>query len=322
MGKAKNDLGAPVPKFCLTLEEFRRTPEGRVRPSQELLAHFFTYDEKSATDRVFCHLPNEVRGPILSGWGIRGLKAALRDDDAKVAAVVQDALLAGDIDHAAFEEGLPAETLVSWVPLASIWAFWRGGKLSKKALGRALECAYDLGLFDARWFLDTLEGRGGKLRGTDVIAEGLTKADLTEWIRNVHKSGDGSARGLVTALGWEKIVTQTANDILVSVLDAMAAKVGLAPKGDAPPKVEAEPEADAGSLTDEGLVVDVEEEAAAAPPAAPKSLTPASPSKRPEPLGGKRRSIPAEPPAVEDDEEDENEQTAVFATDAPRPRGG
>ena len=32
-----NDLNAAVPKFCLALEEFRRTNDGRVRTSQELL---------------------------------------------------------------------------------------------------------------------------------------------------------------------------------------------------------------------------------------------------------------------------------------------
>ncbi|MEO8797022.1 MAG: hypothetical protein ABI551_03985, partial [Polyangiaceae bacterium] len=101
-----NDLVAAVPKFCLTLEELRRTSDGRVRTSQEFLAHFFSHDEKGSKDEIFRHLPQDVRGPILSGWGIRGLKAALRDDDAKVESVVFDALVAGDVDHAAFEGGL------------------------------------------------------------------------------------------------------------------------------------------------------------------------------------------------------------------------
>ena len=43
-----NDLVAAVPKFCLTLEEFRRSNEGRVRTSQEMLAHFFAHDDKSS----------------------------------------------------------------------------------------------------------------------------------------------------------------------------------------------------------------------------------------------------------------------------------
>ncbi|WP_394849492.1 hypothetical protein LZC95_18850 [Pendulispora brunnea] len=223
----KNDLNAAVPKFCLAVEEHRRTPEGRVRTSQEFLNHFFPYDDAKAKDQLFRYIPNDVRGPILAHWGIRGLKAAVRDTDDKVEAVVHDALVAGDVDHAAFELGLPPDVVVRWVPLSSWWTFWRGGKLSKKAIHKALEEAYDLGLFDARWFLDTVEGRGGKLRGTDVIAEGLTKADLTEWIKKIHQSGDGSPRGILAAVGWDKLVSQTPNDVLIGALDALALKVGL-----------------------------------------------------------------------------------------------
>lgn len=222
-----NDLAAAVPKFCLSLEEFRRTQEGRVRSSQELLAHFFAHDDKGSKDEIFRHLPKDVRGPILSAWGIRGLKAALRDDDAKVESVVFDALVAGDIDHAAFESGITSELIVKWAPLTSWWSFWRAGKLSKKAIGKALETAFDLGLFDARWFLDTVEGRGGALKGTDVLSDGLTKADLTDWVKRIHQSGDGTPKGIVLALGWEKIVAQTANDTLIAVLDAFAVKSGL-----------------------------------------------------------------------------------------------
>jgi hypothetical protein len=222
-----NELSSAVPKFCLALEEFRRTPDGRVRTSQEFLAHFFAHDDKGSKDEMFRHLPKEIRGPILSTWGIRGLKAALRDDDAKVESVVFDALVAGDVDHAAFEEGLTAELSIRWVPLTSWWSFWRAGKLTKKAIGKALETAFDLGLFDARWFLDTLEARGGQLKGTDVLSDGLTKADLTEWVKKIHQSADGTPKGIVAALGWEKIVTQTASDTLTAVLDAFANKSGL-----------------------------------------------------------------------------------------------
>jgi hypothetical protein len=222
-----NDLAAAVPKFCLALEEFRRTPDGRVRTSQEFLAHFFAHDDKGSKDEMFRHLPKEIRGPILSTWGIRGLKAALRDDDAKVESVVYDALLAGDIDHAAFEEGITADLSIRWTPLTSWWSFWRAGKLTKKAIGKALETAFDLGLFDARWFLDTIEARGGQLKGTDVLSDGLTKADLTEWVKKIHQSADGTPKGIVAALGWEKIVAQTASDTLTAVLDAFANKSGL-----------------------------------------------------------------------------------------------
>ncbi len=226
MDKARNDLSAAVPKFCLALEEHRRTPDGRVRTSQEFLSSFFQYDDKGNTDRVFKHLPNEVRGPIIAAWGVRGIKAALRDTDDKVQSVIHDALLAGDIDAVAFEEGLTPDTLVRWAPLGDLWAFWRAGKSTKQAIHKALTTAYELGLFDARWFLDTIQARTS-LRGTDVLADGLGKEDLTGWVKRIHETGDGSPKGIVGALGWDKIVNKTQNDALVAVLDAVAAKIGL-----------------------------------------------------------------------------------------------
>src|SRR5215472_12374058 len=213
----RNDLSAAVPKFCLALEEHRRTPEGRVRTSQEILATFFPHDEKVSTDKLFRYLPNEVRAPIIAAWGIRGIKSALRDTDDKVQQVVHDALVAGDVDHQAFEEGLTPETLVRWVPLGDLWTFWRGGKLTKQALHKALSTAYELYLFDARWFLETIQAKGGHLKGTDVLADGLTKDELTGWVRRIHETGDGSPKGIVSALGWDKIVAKTANDVLISV---------------------------------------------------------------------------------------------------------
>jgi hypothetical protein len=225
--KARNDLSAAVPKFCLALEEFRRTPDGKVRTSQEILATFFPHDEKSSTDKLFKHLPPDVRGPIIAAWGIRGIKSALRDSDEKIQAVVHDALVAGDLDHVAFEDGLSPETLVRWVPLGDLWSFWRGGKLSKQAIHKALSTAYELYLFDARWFLDTITAKGGSIRGTDVLADGLTKDDLTQWIHRIHETGDGTPKGIVASLGWDKIVAKTANDVLIAVLDAMVMKVGL-----------------------------------------------------------------------------------------------
>jgi hypothetical protein len=259
--KARNDLSAAVPKFALALEEHRRTPDGRVRTSQELLSAFFPHDEKVCTDKLFRYLPNEVRGPIIAAWGIRGIKAALRDNDEKIQQVVHDALVAGDVDHTAFEEGLAPETLVRWVPLADLWTFWRGGKLTKQAIHKALSTAYELYLFDARWFLDTINAKGGNLRGTDVLSDGLTKDELTQWIHRIHETGDGTPKGLVAALGWDKIVAKTPNEVLVAVLDAMVQKVGLvvttgkdstpklpeqpkaeAAKPDAPPKPEPKPE--------------------------------------------------------------------------------
>jgi hypothetical protein len=222
-----NDLSAAVPRFCLSLEEYRRTPEGRVRTSHELLATFFPHDETKCTDRLFRYLPRDVRGPIVAAWGIRGLKSALRDPDDKIQEVVHDALVAGDLDHAAFEEGLLPETLARWMPLADLWAFWRAGKLTKHAIHKALSVAYELHLFDARWFLEVVQARGGALKGTDVLADGLTKDELTQWIRRIHETGDATPNGLVGALGWDKIIAKTPNDVLVGVLDSVATRSGL-----------------------------------------------------------------------------------------------
>lgn len=227
---SKNDLDSAVPKFCFGLEAHRRTPDGRTRSPQEFLAHFFPHDSKSATDRIFRHMPRHVRAPILTTWGVRGRKSALMDDDSKVQSVVHDALVAGDIDANMFEEALAPDTIMRWVDLADWWTFWRGGKITKFTISKVLESAYALGLFDAAWFLETLRGGGGKLRGTDVLAEGLTKADLTDWIRSVHEGADASPKGLVAALGWDQIVLKTEDDVLVAVFDAMAVKISLAPE--------------------------------------------------------------------------------------------
>jgi hypothetical protein len=255
----RNDLTAALPKFCLAVEEHRRTPEGRVRSSSEFLRHFFPFDDKGVEDRVFRYLPKAVRGPIVTAWGIRGAKAALRDDDEKIQTVVHDALAAGDIDHGQFEAGLSAEVLMRWVSLQDWWTFWRGGRLTKNPILKALTAAYDLGLFDAKWFLETLQSRGGSLTGTDVLSEGLSKEDLTEWVRKIRESGDGSPKGLVSALGWEKIVAKTADDVLIAVLDAMAAKVALA---EGPKTVEAAAPVDApadGTSSETRPVVVMEE---------------------------------------------------------------
>lgn len=221
------DLEAPVTKFCLELEKDRRTSEGRIRNERDFREHFFPYDDNKARDRLLKFLPKEVRGPIIASWGIRGRKAANRDDDARVLAVVHDALVAGDINDGLFEEGLSAETVIRWVELADFWRFWRGGKHTKYSIQRALETGYQLGLFDARWFFDVLEGGGGKLRGTDVLAEGLSKTELADWIKHIHESGDGSPKGMLAALGWPTLVAKTANTVLLAVIDAFAQKNGL-----------------------------------------------------------------------------------------------
>ena len=197
----RNDRSAGVTKFCRAMEEHRRTEAGRVKNARELVDAFFPWTPMSANDRVFRHIPREVRGPVVSGWGIRGTKSALKDDDDRVKTVVHDALLAGDIDENSFESGLTPEILVDWIPLGEWWAFWRSGRITGVPVQRALATARELGLFDDRWFLENLKGRGGKLSGTDVVCDTLSKEQIVAWIRNIHQSGDGSPAGIVTALG-------------------------------------------------------------------------------------------------------------------------
>jgi hypothetical protein len=236
-----NDRNQAVTKFCLAMEEHRRTDAGRVRTSAELVATFFPYDTESATDKLFRLMPNEVRGPVLSGWGIRGGKAALKDDDAKVQNVIHDALVAGDIDDGAFEQGVTAQILVDWVTLPDWWAFWRSGKLSGVAIQKALATARELSLIDDRWFLATIEGRAGKLKGTDVVCDALTKDQVVAWMRKLHASGDGSPAGVVAAVGWDTILTKTSQDALLFTLDAFAKKVGLVPGTNGDPKIAMKP---------------------------------------------------------------------------------
>ena len=114
--KPRNDRQNAVTRFCLAMETFRRTDQGRVKNAKELVDHFFPHDATKAVDKVFVHLPREVRAPVVASWGIRGAKAALRDDDERIRNVVHDAMLAGDIDSSIFEEGLTADLVADWVP--------------------------------------------------------------------------------------------------------------------------------------------------------------------------------------------------------------
>jgi hypothetical protein len=225
--KPKNDRQNPVTKFCLAMEELRRTEVGRVKSAKELVDHFFPHDEAKATDRLFVHLPREVRAPVVAGWGIRGAKAALRDDDERIRNVVHDALLAGDIDEKTFEEGITPELVAGYVPLGEWWSFWRSGKVSGVPAQKALATARELGLFEERWFLENVEGRGGRLKGTDTLCDTLSKDQIVAWLRAVHASGDGSPAGIVAALGWETILAKTSQEALLFTLDALAKKIGL-----------------------------------------------------------------------------------------------
>jgi hypothetical protein len=226
------------------MEEHRRTDEGRVRTAKEFVGHFFPHDAAKADDRLFVRMPNEVRGPVLARWGIRGAKAALKDDDARVKLVVHDALLAGDLDDASFEEGMAAAVLVEWVALPAWWSFWRTGRLTPAAIQKALATARDLGLFDDAWFLRTMEGRGGKLKGTDALCDTLSKDQLIAWVRKVHESKDASPAGLVAAIGWDTVLARTAQDALLFTLDRLADKAGLTAEAENEPSDNAEPQAE------------------------------------------------------------------------------
>ena len=223
----RNDRNLGVTKFCLAMEEHRRTDAGRVRTAKELVTQFFPFDEKGAVDHLFKHIPKTVRGPVLSHWGIRGAKSAQRDDDDRVRLCVYDAMQAGDIDENIFEDGITSQIAIDWLPLQEWWGFWRSGKLTGAVIQKALATARELGLFDDTWFLTHVEGRGGKLKGTDIICDTLAKDQIVAWIRKLHESGDGSPSGLVSALGWETILTKTAQDALLFALDQLAKKIGL-----------------------------------------------------------------------------------------------
>jgi hypothetical protein len=225
--KPRNDRQNAVTKFCLAMEELRRTEIGRVKNAKEMVEYFFPHDATKARDQLFVYFPPTVRAPIISGWGIRGQKAALRDDDERIKSVVHDAILAGDIDEKSFEEGVSPAAIVDWVPLGEWWTFWRAGKVTGAPAQKALQTARELGLFDDRWFLENVDGRGGRLKGTDTICDTLSKEQIVAWVKGIHASGDGSAAGIVSALGWETILARTSQEALLFALDAFAKKVGL-----------------------------------------------------------------------------------------------
>jgi hypothetical protein len=214
-------------RFCLALEEYRRTPEGRVRTSEELVASFFPHDGDIVADQLFRYMPKETRGPIISGWKIRGPKAALRDDDDKIEEVVHDSFRSGDLTHEMFEESITPELLINAVPLTEWWIFWRTGKLTSQILVHALLVAHDQKLLSAGWFLDHVMSPDGDSRGIDVFASKLSKEDLTTWIREIATRGNASSEGIVTALGWEKILTALPVSSLMILIDGLITRIGL-----------------------------------------------------------------------------------------------
>jgi hypothetical protein len=299
----KNARGRPVTKLCLALETFRRTEEGRIRDAKAFVGHFFPITKDGATDRLFVHIPKEVRADLLSSWGIRGKKSALRDDDEKVRTTVSDALGAGDIDETVFEEGVTPEILIDWVPLEDWWSFWRGNAVPIGSVRKALAVARELSLFDERWFLEHLSLTSQKLTGTDVICAGLSKDQIVAWIHAVHASGDASPTGLVNALGWETILAKTAHEALLHVLDTLARQVGLA---EDPKKTEAaQPAAEATAAPKAPPAPPAEKPAAETPkpaaeapkPTAAEAPKPAAAAEAPKPTAAEApKPAPAETP--------------------------
>ncbi len=222
--------GTPSPelrRFCLALEEFRRTPEGRVRTSEEFLQSFFPHDAEIVADQILRYIPRETRAKIIAGWKIRGPKTALRDDDVKVERVVYDHLVSGDIDHVAFESGIAPEVVIQSVPLTEWWLFWRTGKLSASVLVHALTVAREQKLFDAKWFLDHLVASEGDATGIDVFAPKLSKEDLTAWVRAIATTSNATAEGIIGALGWDKVFSTLTVSTLLILLDALITRIGL-----------------------------------------------------------------------------------------------
>jgi hypothetical protein len=272
-------------------------------------------------------MPKEVRGPILSGWGIRGAKAALRDDDEKVASVVFDALAAGDLDADAFESALAPTKLLAWVPLASFWSFWRAGAINKPSLLRAFTSAYELKLLDAKAFFDNLKARNGELTSTDVLGNALNKDDLIEWVRKIHAAGDGSPKGLLEALGWEKIVAKSSTESLLGALDALAVKLGLAEPPPAPAAETAPAKAEAPKLEDAPTATTAETSAAKTPAGAEVEIETEddAPKTDPPPAGENEVVVqasdlaktgpyatPMSAPRLKRDDEDLDEETKLY----------
>ncbi len=216
----------PNTRFLLELELARRSAQPRSRTAAEFVKHFFPHDEQRAEDRVFRHLPPDVRGPILAGWGLRGLKAALRDSDAKVESLVHEALLAGDLDAERFEESLTPDLLVRHVPSPQVASFVRQVPHTAPSIARILGRAHAASLFDAAWFFAHVTARGGKITGLDAVCDLLSKQEIVEWLKRVHASGDGSPRSWIAALDLELTLAKLPLESLASLLEGLVDTLG------------------------------------------------------------------------------------------------
>ena len=224
---AKNDPAAAVPKFCLALEEHRRTNDGRVRTSQEMLATFFTHDDKACSDRICSSTCRRRARSDHCRVGYSGVKAALRDND---------------------EQDPAASSSTHSSPATSItWPSRTASPPNDHSLGPARRLVGILARWQAheaspsqgpRNRIRTLSLRRPLVPRDDQArerrAQGHRRPRRRLDERRSHAVGPKDprdrrrlAQGPGVSLGWDKIVAKTANDVLVAVLDAMVAKVGL-----------------------------------------------------------------------------------------------
>ncbi len=238
-----NPADDPVSKFALALEIHRREKATGKWEPKDFRSHFFPYAKDGATDEILRRMPKEVRGPILTAWGIRGQNRAKTDSDEKVLEVTFDALTATppDLDDKAFEEGVDAEKTIRWADLRHWWKFWRAGNLRKEDLTVFFRTAFELNLVDAKIFFAMIEDPKKKLTGIDVVSTAISPEDRIAWIRAIYETRDRDEDAILMALGWEKIVIKVDNAILITVADRLAERIGLVhvppPKKDEPAPV-------------------------------------------------------------------------------------
>ena len=232
VAKPRNDRNHAVTKFCLAMEEHRRTEAGRVRTAKEFVAHFFPYDEQKANDQLFLHMPQrrprararEVGHPRRQGGaqGRRRAGEARRPRRARRGRHRRGDLRRGRRRPTSSSTGSP---------LAEWWSFWRRARSPASPIQKALATARELGLIDDQ--LVPRERPGPRRQAEGHRRRSATRSARIRSSRGCASStsrGDGSPAGIVAALGWETVLAKTAQDALLFALDQFARKAGLAPE--------------------------------------------------------------------------------------------
>ena len=221
-----NDLNAPVTKFCLALEKDRRTPEGRIRSRHDFREHFFPYDESAP--KIASSVPAATTSAGRSSP--RGESAAARRRCATTtrgyAAVVHDAFVAGDIDDQTFEDGLAPDLIIGWVRARRLVEV-----LARRKAHQVLDSTRARDGLRSRAVRRPLVSRHPRERRRQAARHrrprrGNEQDRARRLDQKIHESGDGSPRGLSTALGWSTLVAKTSNAVLLSAMDAFAQKNG------------------------------------------------------------------------------------------------